>query len=493
MIKNFKEGVYNVLVATSIGEEGLDIGEVDMIICYDAQKTPIRMVRLFSVSMTWRLVWLQLQRVGRTGRKRAGRVEVLLSEAREEANWDKAKEHYESVQSSIIRGETLELFADVGRLLPDHIKPKCIETTMAIEDYVRDTKPSKLNSAPAKGTKRKRNADVMRNIPDGAVNGFIPSSKLISKKRDSKKRKITLGNSEEDDRAIQAGIGGLSPGMPTAKGRVRGKAPAKSKKTEKTKPRGKQAMSLNSSDMSLSQLDRELADDTDDMELELGIELLSGQRLAGIGHSRESSLPSPSSRSICSSPEPVSFAKVNEAEALQNKPLQQSHYAEEEVYLLDSDDDIKVLDDDAFSVNVCSRSNLEHPIPQIPQEPSSFRQSPSYAPLERLGQTSMLPPGPAHSLTADSPPDSTVAANLPGVRCKRRRISSSPSVDRPPKLSRASSSSPAQRPVQSRKRQGPIDSRAAMELLDLEAQVSGDDSADGNSEHEDIESESDRR
>lgn len=33
-----------MLVATSIGEEGLDIGEVDLIVCYDAQKTPIRMV-----------------------------------------------------------------------------------------------------------------------------------------------------------------------------------------------------------------------------------------------------------------------------------------------------------------------------------------------------------------------------------------------------------------------------------------------------------------
>lgn len=51
MIKKFKEGVYNVLVATSIGEEGLDIGEVDMIICYDAQKTPIRMVGLLSRSL----------------------------------------------------------------------------------------------------------------------------------------------------------------------------------------------------------------------------------------------------------------------------------------------------------------------------------------------------------------------------------------------------------------------------------------------------------
>ena len=44
VIEQFKAGTYNVLVSTSIGEEGLDIGEVDLIVCYDAQKTPIRMV-----------------------------------------------------------------------------------------------------------------------------------------------------------------------------------------------------------------------------------------------------------------------------------------------------------------------------------------------------------------------------------------------------------------------------------------------------------------
>lgn len=44
VIKKFKAGEYNVLVSTSVGEEGLDIGEVDMIICYESQKTPIRMV-----------------------------------------------------------------------------------------------------------------------------------------------------------------------------------------------------------------------------------------------------------------------------------------------------------------------------------------------------------------------------------------------------------------------------------------------------------------
>ena len=45
VIEKFKAGEFNLLVSTSIGEEGLDIGEIDLIVCYDAQKTPIRMVR----------------------------------------------------------------------------------------------------------------------------------------------------------------------------------------------------------------------------------------------------------------------------------------------------------------------------------------------------------------------------------------------------------------------------------------------------------------
>ncbi|XP_025026229.1 Fanconi anemia group M protein isoform X2 [Python bivittatus] len=68
VVKRFREGGYNTLVSTCVGEEGLDIGEVDLIICFDAQKSPIRLV----------------QRMGRTGRKRQGRIVVILSEGREE-------------------------------------------------------------------------------------------------------------------------------------------------------------------------------------------------------------------------------------------------------------------------------------------------------------------------------------------------------------------------------------------------------------------------
>lgn len=67
-MKKFREGRYNTLVATCVGEEGLDIGEVDLIICYDASKSPIRLV----------------QRMGRTGRKRQGRIVMLVTQGKEE-------------------------------------------------------------------------------------------------------------------------------------------------------------------------------------------------------------------------------------------------------------------------------------------------------------------------------------------------------------------------------------------------------------------------
>jgi len=68
VVQKFREGGFNVLVATSVGEEGLDIGEVDLIICFDSSKSPTRLV----------------QRMGRTGRARSGRIIFLLTQGKEE-------------------------------------------------------------------------------------------------------------------------------------------------------------------------------------------------------------------------------------------------------------------------------------------------------------------------------------------------------------------------------------------------------------------------
>ena len=66
-IVEFKANKINTIIATCIGEEGLDIGDVDLIICYDSGFSPIRMI----------------QRKGRTGRHRNGKVIMLLMEGKE--------------------------------------------------------------------------------------------------------------------------------------------------------------------------------------------------------------------------------------------------------------------------------------------------------------------------------------------------------------------------------------------------------------------------
>lgn len=67
-MSRFKSGDFNILIATSVAEEGLDIGEVDLIICLEANKSPIKFV----------------QRLGRTGRKRSGKCVTLLTEGKEQ-------------------------------------------------------------------------------------------------------------------------------------------------------------------------------------------------------------------------------------------------------------------------------------------------------------------------------------------------------------------------------------------------------------------------
>ncbi len=69
-IKKFGENKFNVLLATSVGEEGLDIPEVDLVIFYEPVPSAIRTV----------------QRRGRTGRQKKGKVIMLITkETRDEA------------------------------------------------------------------------------------------------------------------------------------------------------------------------------------------------------------------------------------------------------------------------------------------------------------------------------------------------------------------------------------------------------------------------
>ena len=62
-VQKFRDGEFNVLVATRVGEEGLDISEVNQVIFYDNIPSSIRFI----------------QRRGRTGRKDTGKLIVLIA------------------------------------------------------------------------------------------------------------------------------------------------------------------------------------------------------------------------------------------------------------------------------------------------------------------------------------------------------------------------------------------------------------------------------
>lgn len=88
MLEDFKSGKFNILVATSVAEEGLDIPKVDTVIFYEPIPSAIR----------------HIQRRGRTGRLEKGEVNILMTKGtRDEAyRWSahhKEKRMYRTLDS----------------------------------------------------------------------------------------------------------------------------------------------------------------------------------------------------------------------------------------------------------------------------------------------------------------------------------------------------------------------------------------------------------
>ncbi|KAI1619513.1 fanconi anemia group M protein [Exophiala viscosa] len=154
IIKKFKAGTYNTIVATSIGEEGLDIGEVDLIVCYDCSKSPIRM----------------LQRMGRTGRKRAGNIVLLLMRGKEEADFHQAKDNYQKMQLKIESGKEFQYHEDLSpRIVPKEIVPSVDKRVVDIP--VENTQSEALQPKRRRAKNPKKPAKRF-NMPDGVETGF---------------------------------------------------------------------------------------------------------------------------------------------------------------------------------------------------------------------------------------------------------------------------------------------------------------------------------
>lgn len=98
ILQKFRAGEFNVLIATSVGEEGIDIPATDMVLFYEPVPSEIR----------------SIQRKGRTGRARNGRVVVLMAKGtRDEAYYwiSDRKEKTMNRQMQSLSGQTSESLA----------------------------------------------------------------------------------------------------------------------------------------------------------------------------------------------------------------------------------------------------------------------------------------------------------------------------------------------------------------------------------------------
>lgn len=99
IIKKFKEDKYNVLIATSVAEEGLDIPSTDLVVFFEPIPSEIRAI----------------QRRGRTGRKMSGKVIILITKGTPDEGYywaSKRKEKNMRKELDLIRSKLNKRFEE---------------------------------------------------------------------------------------------------------------------------------------------------------------------------------------------------------------------------------------------------------------------------------------------------------------------------------------------------------------------------------------------
>lgn len=110
ILEDFKQGSYNVVCMTSVGEEGLDIVAVDLVVFFEPVPSAIR----------------SIQRRGRTGRQTKGRVVVLVTKNTRDEAYRWTAHHKEKRMHRVIAGlkNKLQLKSTIQPTLGSFVKDK---------------------------------------------------------------------------------------------------------------------------------------------------------------------------------------------------------------------------------------------------------------------------------------------------------------------------------------------------------------------------------
>ncbi|XP_073942786.1 FA complementation group M [Choristoneura fumiferana] len=156
VMRQFREGGCNALVATCVAEEGLDVGSVDLILCFDiSTSSPIRLV----------------QRCGRTGRERGGQVFILVTEGREHQTLVDCMRQRDGLNAKIMQSKEVanNLYKLNPRMMPHDLTPVCQKMFITVAQ-----KPDPKDKKEA-SDKNKKNQKDLRSMLAASSSSAKPS------------------------------------------------------------------------------------------------------------------------------------------------------------------------------------------------------------------------------------------------------------------------------------------------------------------------------
>jgi Fanconi anemia group M protein len=117
MLERFRNNVFNVVVMTSVGEEGLDIPKVDLVIFFEPVPSAIR----------------HIQRRGRTGRLEKGRVIILVAKGTRDEAYRWSSFHKEKRMYSNLRDLKKKIVLGPQRSIGEYDKKNSSAKDSAVE------------------------------------------------------------------------------------------------------------------------------------------------------------------------------------------------------------------------------------------------------------------------------------------------------------------------------------------------------------------------
>ncbi len=165
MLKEFSNSDFNVLVSSSVGEEGLDIPQVDLVIFYEPVPSAIR----------------KIQRSGRTGRLDDGRIIMLIT-----------KDTVDEVYYHVARNKEKRMYRTISEMNKMHNAPTEIKNDKSLKTLMDfETKPEEEQKQSTKlkiiADYREKGSGVLKELIDKVdlslekldIGDYLLSSRVI--------------------------------------------------------------------------------------------------------------------------------------------------------------------------------------------------------------------------------------------------------------------------------------------------------------------------